>query len=383
MYYKSDWETAKQRMRAFWNNEIIDRYCIGITAPRKTSRYHSYAALTDGLNERLNAIPENDREAIYQWWVDPEQNYQRMIDWFDHTYFGGEAIPCTFVNWGAMAMACFYGSQPVFNKETVWYLPCIQDWDTWECKFDRAENIYWQQTLAIVKYYLENNAGRYFVGTPEFGSAGDLLSLMRGMDRLALDLIDYPGHCHKAIKLLGDTWIELHEQVYQMTYTANDNGGVLAWMLLWSPGRHSQLACDFASIISPSMYRNFFIPEVKQKGDWCKYGTYHLDGPAAMISTLDILLEIEQIDNIQWTPGENLAPTYSPQYIPAYKKIQAAGKRLYLLVEPYEIEPLLTHLSPKGLYLRTHVDSEDEANDLLRKAEAWSAGKNIFPVNQK
>jgi hypothetical protein len=120
------------------------------------------------------------------------------------------------------------------------------------------------------------------------------------------------------------------------------------------------------------MYRQFFVPEVELEGNWTEYGVYHLDGPQAMRSTLDTLLGIPQIKTIQWTPGENLAPTYSPQYIPAYHKIQAAGKRLYLLVEPQEIEPLLKELSPRGLFLRTHADSEDEANELLKKTEQWS-----------
>jgi len=151
-------------------------------------------------------------------------------------------------------------------------------------------------------------------------------------------------------------------------------------MLLWSPGRHDQVACDFSSIISPHMFRTFFIPEIEQEGGWCEYGTYHLDGPAAMRNTLDTLLTIEQIDTIEWTPGENLAPTFSTQYIPAYQKIQVAGKRLFLLVEPHEIEPLLQVLSPKGLFLSTHVDSEEEADDLLRKVATWSATGSTFSM---
>ncbi|MBE3040030.1 MAG: hypothetical protein IMZ62_14630, partial [Chloroflexi bacterium] len=241
-------------------------------------------------------------------------------------------------------------------------------------------NPYWQQILAIVRCFLERNNGRYFIGTPEFGTAGDLLSLMRGMERLALDLMEYPEAVEQAIQVLASAWVDLHEKVYQMAYEDNQHGGTLAWMLLWAPGRISQLACDFSSIISPRMFKTFFIPEVKIEGNWCEHGVYHLDGPAAMRSTLDPLLAVEQIHTIQWTPGENLAPTYSSQYIPGYQKIQAAGKRLYLLVEPHEIEPLLTELSPRGLFLRTHTDSEDEVRDLLKKVETWSTKKKLFPV---
>ncbi len=372
MYYKQDWPQAKERMEAFWRNEWIDRCCVAVTAPRKTSPYGSHAALNAGMEESLQAIAAGDEKGFERWWTDPELNYQRMIAWFENTWFGGEAIPCTYVNWGAMAMACFYGSQPVFNRETVWYTPVIQDWEAWEWRFDWQNNLYWRQTQAIVNCLLENCAGRYFVGMPEFGDGADVLSLMRGMDRLALDLLEYPDHVHRAIQVLSGSWIDLHEHIYQMTFQ-NNQGGTLPWMLLWAPGRISQLACDFSSILSPRMFRQFFIPEVRREGDWCEYGTYHLDGPPAMKSTLDTLLGVEQIDTIQWTPGENLPPTFSPQYIPAYQKIQAAGKRLFLLVEPHEIEPLLAELSPRGLMLRTRVDSEEEGQKLLTQAADWSA----------
>ena len=90
--------------------------------------------------------------------------------------------------------------------------------------------------------------------------------------------------------------------------------------------------------------------------------------------------QVEQIDNIEWTPGAGNPPTLSPEYIPQYKKIQASGKRLLLLAKPTEIEPLLSELSPRGLFIHTNVDSEDEANDLLRKVEKWSARRGFFSV---
>jgi hypothetical protein len=95
---------------------------------------------------------------------------------------------------------------------------------------------------------------------------------------------------------------------------------------------------------------------------------------------LPVLLSIDEIDMIEFTPGVGCAPTFSPQYIDQYKKIQQQGKRLYLLAKPDEIEPLLAELSPKGLFLCTQASSEGEANDLLRCVTRWSARGNVFPV---
>ncbi len=381
MYYKTDWEQAKKRLLAFWQNELIDRCCVAVFAPRKTSKLPPFPELQWGpWMGGMESIQDDDEAALKAWWVDPEQNYQRAMLWFENTYFGGEAIPATYVNWGAMAMAAMYGSPPKFNKVSVWYPPVIQDWNTWEWKFDPQTNETWQTILRIERYLIEQSNGRYFVGKPELGNAGDLLSLMRGMDKLSLDLIDFPEAIHKAIEVLSTTWVQLMEQVYQMTRPVNDSGDVLAWMSLWAPGKHDQMACDFSTVISPSMFRKFFVPDIVRMGNWCEHGTYHLDGPAAMKNMLDTLLTIEQIDNIEWTPGAGSPPTYSPQYIPSYQKIQHSGRRLYLLAEPHEIEPLLSHLSPKGLFLCTHADSQGEADELLAKVTKLSASKNIFPT---
>ena len=198
MYYKSDWEQAKKRLEAFWQNEMIDRCCVAVFAPRKTSKLPPFPELQWGpWLGGLEAIPDEDESAIRSWWTDPEQNLNRATQWFENTYFGGEAVPATYVNWGAMAMAAMYGSPAKFNKTSVWYPAVIENWDTWEWKFDPETDPTWHTILQIECHLVENSQGRYFVGKPELGNAGDLLSLMRGVwlrDNRSGLLPAYPCH---------------------------------------------------------------------------------------------------------------------------------------------------------------------------------------------
>jgi hypothetical protein len=375
VYYKEDWPQARRRLEAFWQREVIDRCCVAVLAPRKTSRLPPFPELQWGpWLGGLGEIPDSDHSAITRWWTDPEQNHRRLTTWFENTYFGGEAIPVTYVDWGAMALAACFGSSPRFTKTTAWYPAVIDDLEAWQWQFDPDTNPHWQAILAIQHYLISRNRGRYFMGKPELGNAADVLSLMRGMDRLALDLIDHPAAVDRAVSCLSETWAQLMEQVYRMNGNENDGGDVLAWMTLWAPGRHDQIACDYSSVISPARFRRFFVPDIRRMARWCEYGTYHLDGPAAMRNTLDTLLDMDEIDAIEWTPGAGSPSTFSPQYIPAYRRIQRAGKRLYLLVEPHEIGPLLEVLSPKGLLLSTHAASEEDANALLKQVARLSAG---------
>lgn len=380
MYYKPDWEAAKARLMAFWNHAIIDRCCLAVHAPAADAKLPAFPDLQHGpWLGGLEVLADDDQVGIERWWKDPEQNLQRTLSWFENTYFAGEALPVTYINWGAMSMAAMLGSPPEFNKTSVWYPQVIGSWDGWEWRFDPGTNPTWQTLLAILQCQLEAAPDRFLVGSPELGNGADVLSLMRGMDNLALDLLMYPDAVKQGVDFISDLWVQLMEYVHQLTEQVNQ-GGVLAWMGLWAPGRIDQIACDFSSVISPAMFKEFFVPEIEKMGDWCEYGTYHLDGPACMKHMLDILLQIPSLKTIQFTPGTGSPPTYTEAYIPRYQKILESGRNLYLLVEPQEVEKILSHLPPEGLFMRTYVNSAEEADELLKKVVQWSARRNQFAV---
>ena len=48
MKYKEDWPLARKRLEAFWHGEIIDRCCVGVLSPRKSSRLSKFPHLTHG-----------------------------------------------------------------------------------------------------------------------------------------------------------------------------------------------------------------------------------------------------------------------------------------------------------------------------------------------
>ena len=87
---------------------------------------------------------------------------------------------------------------------------------------------------------------------------------------------------------------------------------------------------------------------------------FHLDGPAA-IRHLDTLLEIEELNAIQWVPGDGNPPAKA--WLAMLKKIQSAGKCLWVSAPPEDVSTILEELRPEGLMI--HVEgtfpSLDEA----------------------
>lgn len=370
MYYKEDWAQARSNLEAFWAGEDIGRPLAAVFAPRTEDSF-VFPELQHGpWTGSLKGV--TDQAEIDKWWRDPEENYKRMLYWFENTYFGGECVPATYVNWGASAAAAFFGSTPHFNHTSVWYEKCIHDWDAWKWEFDEATNQWWRNIWEITEYLNQRSEGRYFVGMPEFGNATDNLSLMRGMDTLALDCYEDPDSIIEAMDYMDGWWIKLHEKLYQLTRATNDGGGVLPWMSLWAPGRIDQLANDFSAILSPAMFKDLLVHDIAAMGAWTEYGMYHLDGPACIRNHLDALLEIDCIKAIEFTPGAGSPPTFTADYIPKYRRILESGKRLYLLAEPEEVQPLCESLPSKGLFLCTWAHSREAADKMLGDMYKWS-----------
>jgi hypothetical protein len=359
MFYKEDWQQAKERFLAFWQAEILDRCCIAVRAPRDGSHYRP-------------PEPPGDPVELEKWWLDPEDNLKRMVTEFENTYYGGEAYPATTMCLGASVMAGFYGSPAEYRQETVWYQPVINDWAAFPVEFHPAINFYYKVTMDALRYYVQESRGRFLVSLPELGTATDDLSLMRGMQPLLFDMVDDPLPVERAIQTMAKTWNQVHLEMYNLAHSLNDDGCPIAWMQSWAPGPHFQLSCDFSSILSPKMFKKFIIPELETYLQVNTFGVYHWDGPDA-VKHLEALLAMKDIDAIQWTQGDGSLPAADPQWIPNYKKIQAAGKKLILpFVEINEVETLLGQLSSRGLLLVTRASSEAEANELLRKVSGWT-----------
>jgi 5-methyltetrahydrofolate--homocysteine methyltransferase len=143
-------------------------------------------------------------------------------------------------------------------------------------------------------------------------------------------------------------WIEAHEFFHSLYRKVLP--GDCSW-LLWAPGKTYACQCDFSTMISPGMFKEFVVPEIKEVGQYLDYIIWHLDGPDE-IRHLDILLGIPEIKAIQVVPGAGRPPCASPLWIPQMKKIQEKGKLVYAFAETREeLKILVQELSPEKLLI--------------------------------
>lgn len=360
MDYIKSWDKTKERLNAFWKCEIIDRCVISITAPRDCS----------ALKNDVRPVTSED---MVRYWTDGELILKRNTNSFSNTYFAGDAIPMIFLYLGAAGHAGFFkGSRIRFEKleeqDTVWFFPIINDYEKDELVFDQNSFLY-NKTLELAKYLVSEGKGRFFVSMPDISGNLDALAHLRGTIPLLEDLYDDPEHVKKNLSIIQDVWCRVNNEVYEITKDNNEGGSCIGWMNTWAYGKHTQMQSDISVMLSPEMFEEFVMPELRAQTEWIDHPLYHFDG-AEQIRHLDMLLSIEKLETIQWTC---VAGQPSPlEYIPVLKKIQKAGKRLYIILKPNEVEHILTELSSKGLYLKVQAESQDEADAILKLVEKLS-----------
>ena len=115
----------------------------------------------------------------------------------------------------------------------------------------------------------------------------------------------------------------------------------------WAPGKMTKLQCDISTMINEEDYRRFAQPFLREQCQKIDYTLYHLDGVGAQ-HHLPALLEIKELNAIQWTPGVGEPQGGSPKWYDLYRRILKGGKSIMACwVTLDELRPLLKNIKFK------------------------------------
>jgi len=349
-------ENAAKRILAWWNADAVDRPLMNVKAPRKRPRF---------------AAPEVPEPAdAMQRWVDPDYRTKAWERTFATTHYLGEAFPYFDSNIGPGSLGLFLGAEPRFAPQTVWYHPVINDLRTApDLRLD-LQNRWFQAHVRLIEEALARANGRYLVSLPDLIENLDTLAALRGNAGLLVDLIACPSEVHRFQRQILSLYFEYYDDLYARV-TRPGMGCCFAAFAIWGPRRVAKLQCDFSAMISPKMFAEFVVPYLAEQCRRLDYSVYHLDGTEA-IRHLDLLLDIRDLNAIQWTPGAGQPGTGSPKWYPLLERIRAKGKAAeWLGLEIHEVQPLVERFGPAGLYISTQARTREEGLELLRAARKW------------
>ncbi|MDD5678471.1 MAG: hypothetical protein PHW60_10840 [Kiritimatiellae bacterium] len=332
--YKADWAEARRRMIDWWGGRPVDRVPAFVTAPRA------------GVIRRQIC---SDVPAKY---IDCETIFYNLDARLESNFWGAEAFPHHLVYMGPMFCCAYLGCEPMFEAGTTWYKQPYSDWtELRTLQFDRS-NRWWRLTQEIVRRSVERAQGRYLVTNgSNILAVFDLFAELIGTESTLMAMLEYPDEM-RALRDRVIAWgLETYDILDDLLRPFQD--GRINGMQVWTPGRVGSTQCDLCVMISPDLFRDLVVEELRRFYAHVDFGIYHLDGEE-QIKHLDALLEIDTLKMIQFVPVTKACeavPRDPLKWTALYRRIIEAGKKVLIYCPPDRIEKLLRQIPREGVFL--------------------------------
>jgi hypothetical protein len=215
-----------------------------------------------------------------------------------------------------------------------------------------SSNPWYLKLLELTEAYVRNASGRYPVTMTVLKGPSEIMTAMRGYERLCLDFYDCPEEVHGLASFCTDIWIEVARSLFEII-PPFDGGYAAPRLEVWAPGRLVRFEEDAVILFSSDTYREFILEYDRRIASSFDYSLMHThSGDTKFIRDL---LEIDELPCVQVTIDPN-GPHYT-ELIPLLKDTQEAGKALIVTHElgDEDLDILAEELSPKGLVLERMI----------------------------
>ena len=277
-----------------------------------------------------------------------------------------DILPVANTHLGPGSLSAILGAELEAADNTIWIR---HDPDFGDEIYLDENNKWWKLHLDLLKACKEISKGKYFIGCPDLVEGLDALAGLKGTETILTDMMLRPEILEMQLQKTNEIYFKVFDRIYDIIEI---NGEMtFCYFSIWGPGKVSKLQVDISVMISEDDFRRFSLPFLHEQCQKIDYTLYHLDGVDA-IRHLDALLEIEELNAIQWTPGVGEPQGGNPRWYELYKKILKNGKSIMpCWVELDELQPLLDNVGAKGLNILMHFKTEKDIETAIKIAEKY------------
>ena len=341
--FKPDFADAARRWEAYFCGDIIDRPVTCVTVRPEGRTWEPIVTYRDRVT------------------ADMDEMIDRILHEGEGTFYGGEAIPAAWLSFGPDEIACFCGASLEWSDQkgdTNWSSPIIDDWDEALPLGIREDHPLWQRVLAFYRRAAERIEGKMLLHSLDLHTNMDLLSALRGPERLCADLLDMPETIDRAMQSA--------RAVFPVVWNAIADAGRMRergfCANAYSPEGTAVLQCDFCCMISPEMFRRWVLPALEEEAGLVKNAIYHWDGPGALVHA-DDLIASEGLHTLSYVPGHGAGGHL--EHLELFQRVQAGGKGVEFCGSPDEVKQAHRDLRPEKTLYRTMAPTREEAEELL------------------
>ena len=225
------------------------------------------------------------------------------------------------------------------------------------------ESPWFRKYVDFIDSLVRRSAGRFPVSHGALIGPSDIAALLRGHTQSVLDLVESPDRMQRLLGRCGEMFRQVTEEAWKRIPLYH-GGYYDAQYQLWSPGPIVRLQEDASGVLSPKLYRQFLQPIDREVARHFPNAFIHLHTNSMFL--YDLFLEVEEIRCFQVNYEVNSGGPSMAGMIPAFRKIQAAGRPLLVRgsFTPEELRLLVDSLDLRGLYLYVMVQSPEEADRL-------------------
>lgn len=354
---KPDWHAATRRWEAFWRDEVPkDRVLMAIKTPRRENPYPK---------------PKNP-ETLEAFHTDLDFFIARRLHEVYFAEYWAEAIPTATISITGGYLGILLGGKlrPMENG-VIWSEPYITDWNAVDAlRVDRANR--WYKLALEQMALLREHSHDFLTLIPDFHGVSDALVSIRGGEALAFDLIDSPAQIERVSRQILAAWLDAYNETYD--FISRYQTGSAIWFHMWHPGRCEAIQEDFADLLSPAQYRQFFM---KHDQEFCRHmdkAMFHLHN--TMTRFQEVTLEMPEIAGTQfrlpYDADRNAVPLRT--HLDLYRRMHQAGKKTwYVALDEEDMQTAILKGDPRHLYvLYPNARDAGDAARIMDKASEWT-----------
>lgn len=356
--WKPNLEETKKRYINWWNHKGII--------------LNMWEHFQEGVKPHADIpMPPTPRD-LNQKWFDPEWRAD-YLDWYvAHSSLMADMLPVANTQLGPGSLAAILGGVFEGGEDTIWIHPNPNYSDDIVFNPNHPNYLLHKDLLKACKRKAQ---GHYYVGMPDLMEGLDVLAAIKGTDQVLLDTVMQPEMLEHQMQQINDIYFQVFDELYDIIREGDEMA--FCYFSSWAPGKMSKLQSDISTMISVDDYRRFVQPFIREQCQKIDYTLYHLDGVGAM-HHLDALLEIKELNAIQWTPGVGEPQGGSPKWYDLYKKILAHGKSIMACwVTLDELRPLLDNIGGDGVHLEMDFHNEQEVEQAIRIIEEYQSHDEV------
>ena len=352
--WKPNLEETKKRYVDWWNHK-------GIVL-------NMWEHFQEGVTPHADVpLPPPPRD-LNQRWFDPQWRAD-YLDWYvAHSSLMADMLPVANTQLGPGSLAAILGGVFEGGEDTIWIHPDPHFTDAIRFDPQHPNYVLHKELLRACKHKAQ---GHYYVGMPDLMEGLDVLAALKGTDKVLMDTVMQPEVVERQMQQINDIYFQVFDELYDIIREGDEMA--FCYFSAWAPGKMTKLQSDISTMISDDDYRRFVQPFIREQCQKIPYTLYHLDGVGAM-HHLPALLEIEELNAIQWTPGVGQPQGGSPKWYDLYRRILAAGKSIMACwVTLDELRPLLDAIGGDGVHLEMDFHNEREVEQAMRIVEEYQS----------